>query len=61
MDLQSVLILIVSFGLIVAGVGQITRTRRRNRYGRETDRRGTLLVIIGAVYIAIVLITKIAS
>ena len=60
MDLQSVLILIVSFGLVVAGVGQITRTSRRNRLGRETDRRGMLLLIIGAVYIAIVLISKIA-
>ena len=61
MDLQSVLILIVSFGLIVAGVGQITRTRRRNRMGRETDRRGMLLLIIGAVYIGIVLISKVAG
>ncbi len=61
MDLQSVLILIISFGLVVAGVGQITRTRRRSRLGRETDRRGTLLLIIGFVYIAIVLISKIAT
>jgi len=43
----------------VAGVMTITRSRSRRRAGRDQDRRGTLLFVIGLVLCLIVLVTQV--
>ena len=61
MDSLSIIILVLGVGLAVVGVMEITRSPSRKRAGREQDRRGTLLVIIGVILCLLVLITKLAK
>ena len=61
MDSLSIIILVLGVGMAVVGVMEITRSRSRKRAGREQDRRGALLVGIGAVLCLLVLITKLAQ
>lgn len=58
MDSLAVIILVLGVGLIVAGISQVTRSRSRRRAGREQDRRGTLLFVIGVVLCLVVVITQ---
>ncbi len=58
MDSLAIIILILGVGLMVAGVMEITRSRSRRRAGRNQDRRGVLLFVIGLVLCLVVLITR---
>ena len=60
MDSLSIIILVLGVGLAVVGVMEITRSSSRKRAGREQDRRGMLLCIIGVILCLLVLITKLA-
>lgn len=59
MNSLAIIVLVLGVGLIVAGVMTVTRSRSRRRAGREQDRRGTLLFIIGLVLCLVVVVTQI--
>jgi uncharacterized membrane protein YidH (DUF202 family) len=60
MDSLSILIIVFGVGLMVAGVMEITKSQSRKRAGREQDRRGMILFIIGVVLCLVVLVTKLS-
>jgi uncharacterized membrane protein HdeD (DUF308 family) len=60
MDSLSIIILVLGAGMAVAGVMEITRSRSRRRAGREQDRRGLLLFVIGVILCLLVGITRLA-
>lgn len=59
MDSLAIIILILGVGLIVAGIMEITRSRSRRRAGRNQDRRGMLLFVIGLVLCLVVVVTQV--
>ncbi len=61
MDSLAIIILVLGAGLIVAGVMTITRSKSRRRAGRDQDRRGTLLFIIGLVLCLVVVVTQLGA
>jgi len=61
MDSLSIIILVLGVGLIVAGVMEITRSRSRRRAGRDQDRRGMLLFVIGLVLCLLVVVTRLGT
>jgi uncharacterized membrane protein YidH (DUF202 family) len=58
MDSLAIIILVLGVGLAVVGVMEVTRSQSRKRAGREQDRRGTILFIIGVVLCLIVGMTR---
>lgn len=60
MDSLSIIIIVFGVGLMVAGVMEITKSQSRKRAGREQDRRGMILFIIGVVLCLVVLVTKLS-
>ena len=61
MDSLAIIILVLGAGLMVAGVMEITKSNSRKRAGREQDRRGTIVFIIGLVLCLLVVMTKLAT
>jgi uncharacterized membrane protein YidH (DUF202 family) len=58
MDSLSIVILVLGIGLMVAGVMEFTKSKSRRRSGREQDRRGTLLFLIGIMLCIILAATR---
>jgi uncharacterized membrane protein YidH (DUF202 family) len=58
MDSLAIIILVLGVGLAVVGVMEVTRSQSRKRAGREQDRRGMILFIIGVVLCLIVGMTR---
>ena len=61
MDSLAIIILVLGAGLMVAGVMEITKSNSRKRAGREQDRRGMIVFIIGLVLCLLVVMTKLAT
>jgi hypothetical protein len=57
MDIQSALFLLVAIVLIISGVVQLGRSRRRNRAQHQRNRTGVLLILIGGVLLMILVAT----